>query len=167
MRRNDQLANRRERADPKSAEWLYAAERQTLRMITEGASLTDILTHVCTTIDRQISPSITTILLMDPDGRKLWPTAGPKVPSEWMRAISPLPVAPHVGLCGTAASTKTRVIVAGRGHRAGLVCLSRAGPETLYTRRLVAADCDQRQCGTRTFAVYLPRAAYRPMPMLL
>jgi PAS domain S-box-containing protein len=108
---NHELATRRERADPKSAEWLFAAERQTLRMITEGASLTDVLTHVCASIDREISPSITTILLMDPDGRKLWPTAGPKVPSEWMRVISPLPVAADVGLCGTAAFTKTRVIV--------------------------------------------------------
>ncbi|MGH9547906.1 MAG: GAF domain-containing protein, partial [Terriglobales bacterium] len=80
-------------------------------MITEGASLEDILTDVCASIDRHISPSITSILLLDPDGQKLWPAAGPKVPSEWMRTISPLPVGPLVGLCGTAASTKTRVIV--------------------------------------------------------
>jgi NAD(P)-dependent dehydrogenase (short-subunit alcohol dehydrogenase family) len=48
-------------------EWLYAAEMETLRMITQGAGLSDILNHVCASIDRLIVPSITTILLMDPD----------------------------------------------------------------------------------------------------
>ena len=55
---------------------LRAAEMRTLQMITEGASLTDVLNHVCTSIDRQISPSVTSILLMDPDGKRLWPSAG-------------------------------------------------------------------------------------------
>src|SRR3984893_11659916 len=95
----------------KRTEWLYAAETETLRMITEGASLTNILTHVCASIDRYISPSFTTILLMDPDGQRLWPAAGPKVPQEWTRAISPLTVDPDAGLCSTAAALKTRVIV--------------------------------------------------------
>ena len=92
-------------------EWLYAAETETLRMITEGASLTSILTHVCASIDHYISPSITTILLMDPDGQRLWPAAGPKVPQEWTRAIRPLLVDPDAGLCSTAAALKTRVVV--------------------------------------------------------
>jgi formate hydrogenlyase transcriptional activator len=92
-------------------EWLYAAEMETLRMITEGVSLPNILTHVCASIDRYISPSITTILLMDPDGQRLWPAAGPNVPKEWTRALSPLLVDPDSGLCSTAAALKTRVIV--------------------------------------------------------
>src|ERR1700674_1846523 len=95
----------------KRTEWLYAAEMETLRMITEGASLTDILTHVCASIDRLIFPSITTILLMEPDGLRLRPIAGPKVPQEWTRAISPVLVDPDAGLCSTAAALKTRVIV--------------------------------------------------------
>jgi formate hydrogenlyase transcriptional activator len=74
-------------------------------------SLTNVLTHVCASIDRYISPSITTILLMDPDGQRLWPAAGPKVPQAWTRAISPLLVDPAAGLCSTAAALKTRVIV--------------------------------------------------------
>ena len=92
-------------------EWLYAAETETLRMITEGASLADILTHVCASIDRLIVPSITTILLMDPDGLRLRPIAGPKVPQEWTRAISSVLVDPDAGLCNTAAALKRRVIV--------------------------------------------------------
>jgi PAS domain S-box-containing protein len=95
----------------KRTEWLYAAEMETLRLINEGVSLPNILTHVCASIDRYISPSITTILLMDPDGQRLWPAAGPKVRQEWTRAISPLLVDRDSGLCSTAAALKTRVIV--------------------------------------------------------
>jgi|GEM_PF-309653 len=95
----------------KRAELLHTAEMRTVQMITEGASLTDVLNHVCTSIDRQISPSVTSILLMDPDGKRLWPSAGPKVPHDWARAITPLPVAANMGLCGAAAFLKTRVIV--------------------------------------------------------
>jgi PAS domain S-box-containing protein len=97
--------------DRKRTESLLAAEMRTLQMIADGVSLTDILNHVCTSIDLQISPSVTTILLMDSAGQKLWPAAGPRVPHGWMCAITPLPVAPDVGLCATAAFLKTRVIV--------------------------------------------------------
>src|SRR5713101_7581583 len=107
------ISNRRSRriGERTRTEWLYAAEMETLRMITQGAGLTDILNHVCASIDRLISPSITTILLMDPDGLRLRPIAGPKVPQEWTRAISSVLVDPDAGLCNTAAALKTRVIV--------------------------------------------------------
>src|SRR6201987_2436397 len=91
--------------------WLYAAEIETLRMINQGASLTDTLTHVCASIDRLIFPSVTTILLMDPDGLRLRPAAGPQIPQEWMSAISSVRVDPCAGLCNTAAALKKRVIV--------------------------------------------------------
>src|SRR6266850_909723 len=111
--RTPKIPNGRSRriGERKRTEWLYAAEMETLRMITEGASLSDVLTHVCASIDRQTSPSITTILLMEPDGLSLRPIAGPKVPQEWTRAISPVLVDPDSGLCSTAAALKTRVIV--------------------------------------------------------
>ena len=97
--------------DRKQTELLRAAEQRTLEMIADSATLEDVLDHLCRSIDAQISPSRTTILLMDPDGGKLWPAAGPGVPSEWTRAITPLPVRADVGLCGTAAFLKSRVIV--------------------------------------------------------
>ena len=107
------ISNGRSRriGERKRTEWLYAAEMETLRMITQGAGLTDILNHVCASIDRLIFPSITTILLMDPDGLRLRPIAGPKVPEEWTRAISSVLVDPDAGLCNTAAALKTRIIV--------------------------------------------------------
>src|SRR5712692_11710731 len=93
------------------AEALRTAERRTLEMIADGASLKDVLTHLCDSIDVQVSPSVTSVLLMEPDGKHLVLTAGPKVPAEWVCSLGPVPVAPDAGLCGTAASLKTRVIV--------------------------------------------------------
>src|SRR5215470_14263614 len=97
--------------DRKKAEYLLAAEKQALEMIADGASLSDILNHVCTSMDLLVAPSVTTILLMDPDGKRLWHTAGPRVPREWVPVISPLPVALEAGLCGTAAFLKERIVV--------------------------------------------------------
>src|SRR5258707_5312306 len=93
------------------AESLRTAERRTLEMIADGASLQDVLTHLCDSIDVQVSPSVTSVLLMERDGKHLVLTAGPKVPPEWVCSLGPVPVAPDAGLCGTAASLKTRVIV--------------------------------------------------------
>ena len=87
------------------------AEKQTLEMIADGASLKDVLTHLCDSIDVEVSPSVTSVLLMERDGKHLVLTAGPRVPPEWVSVIGPVPVAPDAGLCGTAACLKTRVIV--------------------------------------------------------
>jgi len=97
--------------DRRRRQSLHAAQMRTVEMIISGASLTDILNQLCAAIDCQVAPSKTVILLLDPDGKKLWPRAGPQISPDWMRAISPLPVAPEIGLCGTAAWLKAPVIV--------------------------------------------------------
>ncbi len=96
----------------RQTEALRSAEKQALEMVADGSTLEAVLDHLCGAIDAQIAPSVATILLMDADGKKLWPTAGPLVRPEWRRAISPLPVSEEVGLCGTAAYRKERVVVA-------------------------------------------------------
>src|SRR5260221_6653360 len=80
--------------DRKRTESLLAAEMTTLQMIADGASLADILNHVCDSIDLQISPSVTTILLMDSAGQKLWPTPGPKLAPDRTPAIIPRTLTP-------------------------------------------------------------------------
>lgn len=102
---------RRLAADRERAECLHAAAMRTLQMISDGASLPEVLDQLCTVIDCQVSPAKTTILLLDPDGQRLWPSAGPKISADWIRAISPLPVGAEVGLCARAASLKTCVVV--------------------------------------------------------
>jgi len=97
--------------DLKRTESLLAAENRSLEMIVGGSSLTAILEDLCATIDAQSSQITSSILLMDPDGTKLWPAAGGRVPSGWAAAIRPVAIGPCVGSCGTAAFLKRRVIV--------------------------------------------------------
>lgn len=94
------------------AESLLAAKKRTLEMIADGGSLKEILNDLCTSIDVEISPVISTVLLMDADGERLWHTAGTLVPRDWLPVVSPLPISPHAGCCGGAAFLKERVIVA-------------------------------------------------------
>ena len=72
-------------------------------MIADGASLKDVLDQLCTSIDVQIAPSVTTVLLIDADGKRLWQVGGPRVPREWISTIIPVSIAFEAGLCGTAA----------------------------------------------------------------
>ena len=98
--------------DRKQTENLYAAEKRTLQMVADGASLKDVLNHLCASIDVQVAPSVTTVFLMDADGKHLVLTGGPRVPGQWISAVSPRPVTHNCGLCGKAAFSKRRVIVA-------------------------------------------------------
>ncbi len=95
----------------KHAEALLTAEKEVLKMIAAGAHLTDILNALCRSVDAHAPDTITSVLLMDPDGKRLWPAAGPRVPPGWSEAITPLEIGPGVGSCGTAAYLKTTVIV--------------------------------------------------------
>jgi PAS domain S-box-containing protein len=97
--------------DRKRTETLHAAEKRTLEMIADGASLKEVLDQLCSSIDAQVAPSVTTVLLVDADGKYLFQGGGPRVPREWISAIIPVPVAFEAGLCGTAAFLKERVVV--------------------------------------------------------
>jgi hypothetical protein len=81
----------------KRSESLVGAEKRTLEMIAGGASLVDILNALCDTIDAQAPGIISTAMLMDPDGKRLWPVAGRKVPKDWIAAISPVTIGRCVG----------------------------------------------------------------------
>src|ERR1700688_3295023 len=96
--------------DRKRAEALLAAEKRTLEMIASGACLTDILERLCETIDAQGSNIMTAVMLMDADGIHLRPAAAPRLPKDWVEAITPLKIGPCVGSCGSAASLKQRVM---------------------------------------------------------
>src|SRR5262249_20387687 len=91
---------------------LLAATKRILEMIAAGASLTDVLTNLCAAIDAQSPDMMSMVMLMDPDGQRLWPVAAPRLPSDWTQAISPLRIGPNMGSCGTAAFRKERVIIA-------------------------------------------------------
>jgi len=96
--------------DWKWAESLLAAERRMLEMITSGACLTDVLENLCSELDAQCPDVMSTVMLMDPDGKRLWPAGAQRVPLEWISAITPLPIGARMGSCGTAAFQKQRII---------------------------------------------------------
>ncbi len=116
-------------SDRKRAEALLATEKRTLEMIANGARLADILENVCDTIDAQAGNIVSAVMLMDADGMRLWPAAGPRLPKGWIEVISPLTIGPCVGSCGSAASLKQRVIV------------SDIASKNAFSRRLDSAIC--------------------------
>jgi two-component system, sensor histidine kinase len=61
-----------------------------LELIAGGARLADILANICDAIDAQDPGMMSTVLLMDPDGKRLWPGGAPPVPAGLVWAIPPL-----------------------------------------------------------------------------
>ena len=96
---------------PSQAESLLAAEKRTLEMMANGASLSEVLNDLCASIDAYAPPVASMVCLMDPDGKELFPGAGPHIPAALTAAITPWPIGPNRGSCGTAAFTKQRVII--------------------------------------------------------
>src|SRR3989454_3607335 len=95
---------------PSVRDALAVIHRQTLELIVEGASLETVLDALCDGIDALDPDLISSVLVADPDGQRLWPKAGRRVPEDWKQFITPLPIGPCVGACGTAAFRKERVI---------------------------------------------------------
>ena len=97
--------------DLKQTALLHSAEKRLLEMITTGVALSEILDHLCAAIDAHASGATSFVCLMDTDGKQLRPCAGPRVPPAFTSAITPFPIGPNRGSCGTAAFTKRRVII--------------------------------------------------------
>ena len=102
--------------DQKRGEFLLAAEKRTLEMISGGSSLSAILEDVCSTMDAQAPDVVSSVLLMDPDGVRLRTTAGSRLPPGWAKAIDGVEIGPCVGSCGTAAFLRKQVIVSDIAH---------------------------------------------------
>jgi hypothetical protein len=94
---------------PSQAESLLAAEKRTLEMMANGASLSEVLNDLCASIDAHAPPVTSMVCLMN--GEWLSPCAGPHVPATFKAAITPWRIGPDRASCGAAAFTKQRVIV--------------------------------------------------------
>ncbi len=101
----------RELNELKRTQSLLATEKHALEMITDGATVQEILENLCIRFDAEPSDFLSSVLLMDPDGERLRFGAGPRVPKEWAEFVNPVKIGPCVGSCGTAAFLKKRVIV--------------------------------------------------------
>jgi len=90
--------------DRKRAELASRAEKRTLEMIGDGASLEDILDELCRSIEVQAPTTVSTVLLMAPDGKHLWHAAGSHVPRDW------LPASAHCRLARAQVVRRCRVL---------------------------------------------------------
>jgi hypothetical protein len=97
---------RRNTTSPSQAESLLAAEKRTLEMMANGASLPEVLNDLCAAIDTHAPPVTSMVCLMQ--GEWLSPCAGPHVPATFKAAITPWRIGPDRASCGAAAFTKKR-----------------------------------------------------------
>src|SRR5258708_29478143 len=84
-------------ANPSQAESLLAAEKRTLEMMANGASLSEVLNDLCASIDAHAPPVASLVCLMDPDDKELVPGAGPHIPAALTAATTPWPLGPNRG----------------------------------------------------------------------
>ncbi|MEJ2467171.1 MAG: diguanylate cyclase, partial [Candidatus Thiodiazotropha sp.] len=94
------------------AEQHNQARNRVLELIASGASLTQTLNTIILSLEAEEQDMISSILLLDSDGRHLNNGAAPSLPDFYNRAINGIEIGESVGSCGTAAYTRQRVIVA-------------------------------------------------------
>ena len=105
------LREARERDERRRAEALLAGEKRLLEMIAKGNSLSMILDALCRLVEELSKGSLSSILLLDPDGTRLWHGAAPSLPKSYIDAIDGSVIGPAAGSCGTAAYRKAPIIV--------------------------------------------------------
>src|SRR6202047_5075110 len=77
-------------------------ETHLLEMLGHGAPMLDVLNELCNFIDTQSPGAISTVFLLDHNGARPHPVAGPKAPKTWKKEIDNLEVGPYAGFCSTA-----------------------------------------------------------------
>src|SRR5438876_2990505 len=95
----------------KRREALLAGENRVLEMVAKGDSLSDILETLCLLVEEQSSGVFASILLKDPNGKKLRHGVAPNLPNPYTKAINGAFIGPAMGSCGTAAYRAEQVIV--------------------------------------------------------
>jgi two-component system, cell cycle sensor histidine kinase and response regulator CckA len=93
------------------AKGLRAGENTIQEMIALGAPVADVLDRLMRLNEARFEGLLASILLLDPEGKRLRHAAAPSLPAAYMRAIDGTPIGPSVGSCGTAAYRKQTVIV--------------------------------------------------------
>jgi PAS domain S-box-containing protein len=95
----------------KRAEALLAGEKRLLEMVARGDSLARILDALCRLVEELASGSLTSILLLEANGKCLRHGAAPNLPKAYVDAIDGSVIGPSAGSCGTAAYRAKPVIV--------------------------------------------------------
>jgi len=93
----------------KAAEEMLQVERANLELIARDLPLHQILENLVRSIEAQAPGMLCSVLLVDPDGKRLRTGAAPSLPRAYNAAIDGIEIGPTVGCCGRAASTKSCV----------------------------------------------------------
>lgn len=102
----------RDITERKFALGLLSAGKHVLECIARRLPLEHVLNQICRRIE-QIDPHVmSSILLLEPDGKRMRPAAAPSLPEEWTRALTPLEIGPEAGSCGAAAFKRETVVAA-------------------------------------------------------
>jgi signal transduction histidine kinase len=101
----------REIAARKQAEALLAGEKRLLEMVARGDSLTLVLDALCRLVEELASGSLSSILLLEPNGNRLRHGAARSLPKAYIDAIDGSVIDASAGSCGTAAYRAKSVIV--------------------------------------------------------
>src|SRR4029077_17602958 len=79
-------------------------ETHLLEMLGHGAPMLEVLNELCNFIDTQSPGAISTVFLLDNEGLRLRPVAGPNAPKTWKKEIDRLEAGPYGGFGSTAES---------------------------------------------------------------
>ena len=153
------LANVTDLTDRQRAEKLEFYRHRVLQRIVDGAALEDVLESITLGIETLDPSAACSILLLDPEGKRLLKGAAPHLPDFYNAAIHGLEIGEGQGSCGTAAFTGKRVIVEDiQTHpywtQFRLVA-EKAGLRSCWSEPIL--DSAQKVVGT--FAVYHDRVA--------
>lgn len=89
-----------------------AGQRDVLERMVAGDPLAEVLESLVSVVESVGRPGcIGSVLLLDPDGAHLRHGAGRSLPQSYVDAIDGLEIGPHKGSCGTAAFTRSEVVV--------------------------------------------------------
>ncbi len=105
------LSSVRDITERKHAEAILFCQTRVLEMIATGAALTETLDTMLRLIEKFATGMLTSVLLLDADGRRVRHAAAPSLPEAFNRAVDGEPIGPSSGSCGTAAFRREPVIV--------------------------------------------------------
>lgn len=101
----------------KRAEAVAQGQRRALELAMTNVSLERILDLLCCLAEEQVSGGLlASILLLDPEHKRLLVAAAPSLPEQYSRSVNGLAIGPQSGSCGAAAFHGRLVIVSDIEH---------------------------------------------------
>ncbi|BCS52484.1 PAS domain S-box protein [Geobacter sp. SVR] len=124
-----------------------------LEKLATGVDLPELLLHIVRFVEQEYEGALCSVLLLDDSGTRLRHGAAPSLPDSYNQAVDGLRVGQGMGSCGTAAHTRTRVIVEdieGHPYWKGFTPAREAGLRACWSEPVISAG----GALLGTFAIY-------------